>query len=93
MAAYMKRVREALRPSFWKRFIFDPCCSLPALVLLFIAEIAVNIFVILKIKCEWIMSCFCTGKGVPGGWKVAKTCKAGIILTQLKSQSVLIKSV
>ena len=52
MAASMKRIRDTLAPSYWKRFIFDPARSLPALLLLFIAEVAVSILVIFKIKCK-----------------------------------------
>ncbi|KAK7093746.1 hypothetical protein V1264_007441 [Littorina saxatilis] len=57
MAAATKKIREKLSPSYWMRFIFDPMHSLPALLLLFIAELAVSIFVIWKIKyteIDWV---------------------------------------
>ncbi|XP_025083424.1 dol-P-Man:Man(5)GlcNAc(2)-PP-Dol alpha-1,3-mannosyltransferase-like [Pomacea canaliculata] len=57
MAAYMKRIRDRLSPSYWKRFLFDPGSALPILILLFIAEVAVNVAVIIKIKyteIDWV---------------------------------------
>lgn len=44
-------------PRFWKKYIFDPEFSLPAIVVLIIAEICVNIIVIHKIKyteIDWV---------------------------------------
>ncbi|KAL8601451.1 hypothetical protein ACOMHN_042455 [Nucella lapillus] len=57
MAASAKRLRDSFKPSHWKRFIFDPAFCLPAFLILFVAEVAVNIFVILKIKyteIDWV---------------------------------------
>ncbi|XP_076472390.1 dol-P-Man:Man(5)GlcNAc(2)-PP-Dol alpha-1,3-mannosyltransferase-like [Babylonia areolata] len=57
MAASAKRIRDTFKPSYWKHFIFDPAYCLPVFLLLFVAEVAVNVFVILKIKyteIDWV---------------------------------------
>jgi hypothetical protein len=43
-------------PRFWKKYVFDPEFSLPAIVVLIIAEICVNIIVIHKIKCKKLVT-------------------------------------
>ena len=48
----LKKMGSKIRPKYIKSLLYNPATPLPVMCCLIIAEIAVNMFVIQKIKCK-----------------------------------------